>query len=502
MTKRIIITVICAVLCVGLGIALIFLLPEENVNTSGGKQTLEEIVPTVKFEDVKRIHIKNQKDEFTLINKDDTIVLEGAEYAPINNYKLMYLLSNVCQTYRTYSAKASADELEKYGLSEGAHQAEFTVETHSGSSYTIYIGDETLANDGYYVRVPDENSVYVIGYSIEKDLLGTSEYLIDKNLIYPTNANFYFLVDDFVLQKGGEDFVKINFASEDKRSEFLAIGLHTFTYPEGYFASEHYNSILSKFTLLDAEGTTHFMASEVYSYNADEALLKEYGIDVAAPAYVLSFSSPVMDKDGNPALKIPNTLLISEKMRDESGAYYYNAYSLFNGILGRVEAITLDFLEWDFEKWVSPYIFQANIMSVDTISFESASGYFEFKLEGEENEKLTVRETKSGYSPAIDNFRNLWRTMLALVHDGYADLDGEELAAVIANGRNNLLTMNVKLRSGDTREYKFYRYSDQRVYYTINGNGEFYIPVTMVNKLIADVDRFMAGEVIDPEARY
>ncbi|MBR5011020.1 MAG: DUF4340 domain-containing protein [Clostridia bacterium] len=502
MTKRIIITVVCAVLCIGLGVALVFLIPEESGTQSGGKIPYEEIVPTVAFADVSRIHIKNQKDEYTLINKDGGLVIEGAEHAPLNNYKLMYLLSNVCQTYKTYSADVSESELEKYGLGEGKHQAEFTVETLDGASYTIYIGDETLANDGYYVRVPGQNSVYVIGYSIEQDLLGTSEYLMDKNLIYPTDANFYFLVSDFVLQKGGEDFIKINFASADERSEFLAIGLHTLSYPEGYFASEHYTSILSKFTLLDAEGTTNFMVSEVYSYSADEAMLEEYGINPLSPAFMLSFSSPIMDNDGNPVAKIPNALLISEKMRDESGAYYYNVYSLLNGILGRVEAITLDFLEWGFDKWVSPYIFQANIMSVESISFDSKNGFYDFRLEGDANENLTVRETKSGYSPAIDNFRNLWRTMLALVHDGYCDLSDEELSGVLANGKNHLLTMKVKTRAGEVREYQFWQYTDQRVYYTVNGSGEFYIPITMVNKLIADVDRFMAGELIDPEARY
>ena len=60
----------------------------------------------------------------------------------------------------------------------------------------------------------------------------------------------------------------------------------------------------------------------------------------------------------------------------------------------------------------------------------------------------------------------------------------------------------VVTRSGIEQTYEFWQYTDQRVYYTINGEGEFYLPITMVNKVIADVERLMNGETIDPEARY
>ncbi len=503
MKKRVTLTVICAVLCVALGVSLVFLLPEENVGDSTNtKAPLEEMMPVVEFANVKSVYVKNPNDEYKVVNHDGTLVLDGSEHAPLNNYKLMYLLSNACQTYYTYTAEATAEELAKYGLADGTHQAQFTVETLDGNSYTVYIGDETLANDGYYARVPEKEAVFVLGYDIEKDLLGTSEYLIDRNLVYPTDMQFYYLADDFVLQKNGEDFVKIGFVDANERSELAAMGIQRLEYPAGYFASDYYNSILTKFTLLDGEGNTNFMVSEVYSYKADEEILKQYGIDAASPAYLMSFSSPIMDGDGNPVAKFPNVVLFSEKQRDEGGAYYYNAYSLYNGVLGRVEAITVDFLEWEIEKWVSPYLFQINIMNVDRISFDSASGYYEFSLSGDTNEQLAVKETGSGYSPEIKNFRNLWQTMLIVTHDGYFDLGDEALGTIMGNENNRLLTMKVVTRSGIEQTYEFWQYTDQRVYYTINGEGEFYLPITMVNKVIADVDRFMRGEIIDPEARY
>ena len=47
-------------------------------------------MPIIEFSNVKSLYIKNQNDEYKLINKDGTLVIEGSEYAPLNNYKIMY----------------------------------------------------------------------------------------------------------------------------------------------------------------------------------------------------------------------------------------------------------------------------------------------------------------------------------------------------------------------------------------------------------------------------
>ncbi|MBQ8837250.1 MAG: DUF4340 domain-containing protein [Clostridia bacterium] len=503
MKKRIVLTAVCAVLCVGLCVALGFLIAnQESTDDEGSGSNVLDRLNLISFSDVASIHIKNQHDEYKLVNSNDTLVIEGYEYAPLNNYKLMYLLSNACQTYYTYSAETTAEDMVKYGLADGENQAEFTVTTLDGEEFTVYIGDETLANDGYYVRTEGDEGVYVLGYDIEEDLLAPSEALINKNVVYGTETNTYYLVDNFELRKNGETFVAIDFVDANERSELAAMGIQRLTYPEGYFASDYYNSVLTKFSLLDSEGSTNFMLSEVLSYKVDEKILAQYGINIETPAYEMSFATPIMDSDGNIVAKFPNVVLFSEKQRDENGDYFYYAYSVYYGVLGRMEQITVDFLEWGLDKWVSPYLFQINIINVDTISFDSKNGYFEFKLEGEENADLTVKEVQSGYSPDIKNFRNLWQSLLAMSHDGYLGLSDEELATVTSNEKNRLLTMKAVTRSGTVQEYVFWQYTDQRVYYTINGEGEFYLPITMVNKIIADVDRFMAGEEIDPEARY
>ncbi|MBQ4150527.1 MAG: DUF4340 domain-containing protein [Clostridia bacterium] len=500
-----IISAICVTLCVALGV-LVWLQTKDA--TVENDKTLVEMLPVIEFKDVERIDVKNKLGEYSLVSatvgENSTImVIEGNETAPLDMYRTQMLLSNVCQTYYTFSADVTEADYEKYGLANGAHQAEFKVATKNGVSYTVYIGDETLANDGYYVRVPDKDAIFVLGYSIEKDLLGTSEYLIDKSLIYPTDMNRYFLVNSFMLSKNGEPFVAVEFLDTENRDEFNIMGIHRFLYPKGYFGSGLYTGILTKFSATDAvTGASNFMATEVYSYDVDLNTLAKYGINPYKAPYQLSFGTPIMANDDTVANYIPNLLYFSEKQTDEDGAEFYYVYSASKGILGRIEQITVDFFEWGLDKWVSSNLFQVNIMAVDRISFESEKGKYDFKLSGATNDVLTVTELGSGYSPEIGNFRNLWQSMFVMTHDGYADLTDAEKEYLVNSEENKLLTIDILTRNGNTRKLEFYLYTDRRVFYTVNGVGEFYLPVSIVEKVIADVERFMDGEIIDPEAGF
>jgi hypothetical protein len=49
--------------------------------------------------------------------------------------------------------------------------------------------------------------------------------------------------------------------------------------------------------------------------------------------------------------------------------------------------------------------------------------------------------------------------------------------------------------------FRFYRYSDGRSYMTVNGEGEFFVDASFVNKIIADTWRLEKGILIDSTAK-
>ena len=50
-------------------------------------------------------------------------------------------------------------------------------------------------------------------------------------------------------------------------------------------------------------------------------------------------------------------------------------------------------------------------------------------------------------------------------------------------------------------EYKFYPYSTRRCYFTINGEGEFYVLRDSVEKAISDTVKMLNGEIVDSWAK-
>ena len=121
---------------------------------------------------------------------------------------------------------------------------------------------------------------------------------------------------------------------------------------------------------------------------------------------------------------------------------------------------------------------------------------------GEDNASLTVTEKETGHAPDVTNFRQLWKTLLSITMDGTVDLSDEEITTLTAGDDNLLFTLTVKTKAGNERVYRFYPYTDRRVFYTINGEGEFYTSRTMVDKIISDIGKVMRDETVDSEARF
>ena len=125
-----------------------------------------------------------------------------------------------------------------------------------------------------------------------------------------------------------------------------------------------------------------------------------------------------------------------------------------------------------------------------------------FELSGKTNDVLSVYERVNKVSPDITNFRQLWKVLLSVTHDGSVTLDEKEINDLTSDESNLILEMTVKTRAGKERVWRFYPYSDRRVYYTVNGEGEFYLSNTLLYKAIADANRVIKGEKVDSDARY
>ena len=506
MKKRIVLTCICLALAVILALVYaLWILPDptgDAETTTTAKDLIAgevegfngrvQMFDYIKMDQVESLYVHNDHGEYKLIRKDGSLVVEGHEGLLIDAEKLTQMIVNAGYTLSTFRSEVTEEDFSKYGLGEGDSNAYFVLRSKAGKRYTVYIGDKTLAGNGYYARYEGRDAIYVLDGSIEQDLLGTVEYLIKPLLAYPSQMNSYYLVRTFALGHGEEVFLSAGYLDPDMRDELAAMSVHQLSIPGSYPAGEYYNDVLTLFC--------DFSGSSVVAIDLDAATLAKFGLD--KPAYTLYVENSVVDANGNPTDIVGNYLTFSEKQRDEAGNYYYYAASYLFGIIARVEQITLDFLEWPLDKWVSPNVFQVNIVNVASVEFASEGQHVTFALSGEDNKSLTVTDTASGQALDMPNFRQLWKVMLSLTMDGTAELSEEDRKALTEDADNLLLTLTVKTRAGRECTYRFYPYTDRRVFYTVNGEGEFYVPNTLVHKIISDVGRILRGEAVDPDARY
>ena len=60
-----------------------------------------------------------------------------------------------------------------------------------------------------------------------------------------------------------------------------------------------------------------------------------------------------------------------------------------------------------------------------------------------------------------------------------------------------LLTFRFTTLNGETTEFKFYQYTTRRAFVTVNGIGEFYCYVDLMEKIISDTEKVLDGMDID-----
>ncbi len=248
------------------------------------------------------------------------------------------------------------------------------------------------------------------------------------------------------------------------------------------------------------------------------------------PAHDFSFI--YKDAEGQ---EFSNHFVVSEKTED--GLYY--AYSEIFDMIVCFDESQAEYLDWEEIDWYEREYFSANIAHVQTIKLEGAGlpspitftldnsksdqseGIASDMLEVYANGQLmdyTLTVTKPSGSKAEEtasyNFRRFFQALLTASMEEEAKLTEEEMAALRQTPDDECylkLTILADDGQGNTRYciYRFYRYTERRAYLTIEvldsptatgdptrAQGTFCVLRSFCDKLIADADRFLAGEEI------
>lgn len=140
------------------------------------------------------------------------------------------------------------------------------------------------------------------------------------------------------------------------------------------------------------------------------------------------------------------------------------------------------------DGWITDAAGNSISVTADTVTVRDAGG----------NETVFGRAS-------MYNFRQFYKLIL------YGSISGEityeatpeELDAMRKLDDSECqLKMTVKTREGRELVYRFYKLSERKSFMTINGEGNFFVLRTLVDKIISDAQKAVSGEFIDAQGKY
>ena len=467
-----------------------------------GTQLRYQIFPKIDRENLASIKVKNKvKDESGEFVKNESgeykfnefefykdgsgeLVLRGCEGTAINGQQLSELV--VSAGYPLALLKVATDDAgyEEYGLNDPV--CTWTITALDGTSHTLRVGHKVHTDEGYYVCMDGRNAVYVLSKSIEEPLLSSPTVFVTPVVMAVASNNDYYTIDKLSISHRGEDglepFVMFCHTDESNMRHPDAISEMSMLYPAEYLSNEtEVWNVCMLMTSLTGDSTA--------AINADEETYAEFGLD--DPAYMISFEYQ----------NIPFWVTISDKSED--GGYYATS-NLNPSVISHVAGETFEFLEHDLFKWINDKVFDYDIQQVQDLTVKRGDGKVSFDMkyvdDGTENGALNVVCSAGKPFTSEDqiwNYKLFYRTLIGVEMIDYAPLTEAERRELTSDPENSLFWFEYTTMANKTTRIEFWPYSTRRCLVTINGEGEFYVLIDRVEKLISDVERVLNDEEID-----
>jgi hypothetical protein len=355
----------------------------------------------------------------------------------------------------------------------------YIVESGDGQKHGMIIGDRLVDGNGYYAQYVNaetgekRSSVYILPTTIESTLLSPAKTLVAPQIAYPTSTNDYFDVSDFTISVNNgavgsyDETISFSYIDLALRTDTVE-GIHPYEFPKGDFQGyrPNYDSIdvalvglmdptISEIAVLSpsaAEKVAYGLA-KVESYD-ENGNIKSITYD---SRYKISFYRTHTDEAGKKS-KFLQTMYVSEKNAD--GNYYvytvidFPAGKLSLDMICEVSGSTMEFVEWDSEKWVYPEYLQIGIVYADKITVTMPDYNIDFDLKHTEVEGSTVLEvgvkdskgndfSTFGYLDFKDRHGNRW--IIDSVDIRAFDSAGKELKPASRHYEYNALGEQVRV---------------------------------------------------------
>ena len=338
------------------------------------------------------------------------------------------------------------EDLIKYGVANSAHVVyyEFLVtegeETHRIEQMLII--SEMTDRGTYYVY----SALFDMIVEIESRNLAFLEYDLGD---WVDTAPFSFNIGctkDIFLQKG-ENTIKFKLDNSDtKQFTYTAMNKDSYT-SMGYYGDEtKYYTVKKNGKYVVVEGTKDGESPEIYAESVNYWLSPENNLYL-----IKDKSTSKLNMTGG---------------KSGTGTMYVTQYDK------KMDAVLYILVDENTGAWGAV---SREIQSTDIRAEAIVNGAVKGQVE-------------------TSYFRHFFQTILYASIEGQSDLTAEERAALNAKKDSEAdLVMTINTENGELT-FRFFRYSERKVYFTVNGGGNYYMISDRVEKIWTDANKIIAGE--------
>ena len=403
------------------------------------------IVDPIEVSDVKSIRIHNPDDDYTLLNHaSGNWIFKGAENYTVDPEKLSVLRANTRYLLSVQRVEnADLENLQNYGINLSDPAVWFEVE-HKGGKYRVIVGDETPDSIGYYACLEGRDALYVLDTGIKESVLLKCSDYINPVISDPIETSDIMSLTRLSIFKGGDLFLII-----DSVKDNLTHGnnsTHRLTYPVSGYATS-----LANFTsFLDAMADVVCEKTVLYGDLITPESLAELGFIAGTDDHICDYTLTA---------EYPKQKIALHFVEDGDN---YLIYSESKNIVVSAPKTTFNYLEWELIAWLSSEIYLLDIFDVASVEFTSPTSSALFEVSGETD----IRVTCGGKEVPATDFKSVYQSLMyVLITDwGEPPQDTSEIMRLV-----------ITLESGEVLDYVFNSVSAVNSFYTLNGEGQFYI---------------------------
>lgn len=415
--------------------------------------------------DVKAIHICNSAgEEYSIVISEDDVSIDGiALDVPLQEMAMISIVNRILHGV-SYSEPIQVEKfgLAEYGLNEP--QAIFTIVCRDGSATSLWLGNQTVKKNGYYLWVEHTQTVYVVE-NVYQVIASYSAYdYIDPILAQIPQERAFTISQLSLYNRETGETISVMLKDYDG-GETASVYSYMITRPGTYDASD------DKLRAYIFDYLKDFQAESVYSLDVSPKSLMKLGL--TEPAYTLELEDA-----------LTGTLRIDFSRLSDG-----TVLALMEGrpVIYQMAEEDVPFLGMTLDRFVSPFITLQPITDVDCFTVFDGESTYTFVLRQTDGED-DLQVIFEGEILDSDSFRKLYTRATTIYIAGVANPPEES---------EPVLRLTYHKTDGEECVVEFLPLDGRYCYVKVDGEGRFSVYLSDIEYFLEGLTLIVRGDILE-----